>query len=60
MDILRSFLPEGVNPKELFNTLIAFMHQTVEHQRKIEEQQTEILRRLKELEDARVLDGNNA
>jgi hypothetical protein len=47
-----------VNPRELFDTMVKFMHQTVEHQKKIEASQEEILRRLKALEDDRLSDAD--
>jgi hypothetical protein len=58
MDLFKSIIGD-VNPKELFETLIGFMHQTVAHQKKIEAGIEDIQRRLKVLEDARVSDNSN-
>lgn len=58
MNIIQSIIGD-VNPKELFETLIGFMHQTVAHQKKMEAGIEEIKTRLKALEDARIHDNSN-
>lgn len=59
MNLLQSVIGD-VNPRELFDTMVKFMHQTVEHQKKIEATQEEILKRIKAIEDARLHDADYA
>jgi hypothetical protein len=53
MNILQSVIGD-TNPKELFQTMVAFMHQTVAHQRKMESMLEDIQKRLEILEQEKV------
>jgi hypothetical protein len=58
MDFFKNIIGD-VNPKELFETLIGFMHQTVAHQKRMEAGIEDIQRRLKALEDAWLSNNSN-
>jgi hypothetical protein len=58
MDLFKSIIGD-VNPRELFETLIGFMHQTVAHQKRMEAGIEDIQRRLKALEDAWLSNNSN-
>lgn len=49
MNLLQGIIGD-TNPKELFDTMVAFMHQTVAHQKKMEAMLEDIQGRLEVLE----------
>lgn len=51
MNLLQGIIGD-YDPKELFKTMVAFMHQTVAHQKKMESMLEDVQGRLEKLEQA--------